>query len=310
VAGRVTQNMMNAQLLRNLNYNLSQMNRLQNQVATGRKINKPSDDPVGITYSLRYRSELAANEQYQKNVDHAISWLEFTDSMLNQANNVLQRVRELAVEGANGTNDQTALDAIRSEIEQLREQMVTIGNSQFNGKYIFNGQYTDVKPYSEGLTVDPATGETVSEAAKSVTDMSKIQYEVGVGVKISVNISGNEVFGGPNDEDNVFRILDELVIALKNGKYEDVGAALGKLDSRMDSFLAKRSDIGAMMNRIELSQDRLEDIGINLQTLQSKTEDADVAELITNLKTYENVYQSSLAVGARLITPSLVDFLR
>src|SRR5690349_15263638 len=149
MSGRVTQSMMNTQLLRNLNHNLRNMNKLQNQLATGRTINRPSDDPVGLSFAMRYRSELSANDQYQENVDSAVSWLEYTDDTMDQANSVLQRVRELAVEGANGSNPQAALDAIKSEVEELYGQLVYIGNSNFNGKHVFNGQLTDVEPYTK-----------------------------------------------------------------------------------------------------------------------------------------------------------------
>lgn len=295
---RVTQGMMNTQLLRNLSNNVKKNSYLQNQLATGRTINKPSDDPVGISYSMRYRSELSSNDQYQKNVDNALSWLEYTDTTLDQANSVLQRVRELAVSGANGTNPQEALDSIKSEIDQLREQLVTIGNSQFNGKYVFNGQKTDTKPY------DLAT------AATDPVDTGSIQFEIGVGVTLPVNINGAAVFGSPGAADNAFKVLDDLSNALGSGDQTTVSNLIGTLDDRINSFLALRSEIGAKTNRIELAQDRLEDIGVNLQSLQSKTEDADIPTVITNLKTGENVYQASLAVGAKLISSSLIDFLR
>lgn len=301
---RVTQGMMNNQLLRNISTNLYRMNDHQNQLSTGRKINKPSDDPVGMSFGLRYRSELAANEQYESNVDAAVSWLDYTDSMLGQANSVIQRVRELAVKGANGANPQEALDAIASEVEQLYSQLVTIGNSQFNGKYVFNGQKTDIPPYQlETAMTDPI-------------DTGEIKFEIGVGVRIAANIPGNQVFGEPDDpnnpgtNDNIFRVLDDLVSALKSGDQLEVSNILGRIDTANDRFLEARADIGARLNRIELAQSRLQDIGVNLQTLQSKTEDADIAEVITNLKTDENVYQSSLSVGAKIISVSLVDFLK
>src|SRR5690554_3639497 len=107
--GRVTQSMMNSQLLRNLNLNTNRMNVMQDQIATGKRINKPSDDPVGISYAMRYRSELASNEQYQGNVDSAISWLENTDTTLGQVGDALHRLRELTVKAANGTNPEDAL---------------------------------------------------------------------------------------------------------------------------------------------------------------------------------------------------------
>lgn len=301
---RVTQGMMNNQLLRNISTNLHRMNDHQNQLATGRKINKPSDDPVGMSFGLRYRSELAANEQYESNVDAAISWLDYTDSMLGQANSVIQRVRELAVQGANGANPQEALNAIASEVEQLYSQLVTIGNSQFNGKYVFNGQKTDIPPYQlETAMTDPI-------------DTGEIKFEIGVGVRIAANVPGNQVFGEPDDpnnpgtNDNIFRVLDDLVSALQSGDQREVSNILGRIDTANDRFLEARADIGARLNRIELAQSRLQDIGVNLQTLQSKTEDADIAGVITNLKTDENVYQSSLSVGAKIISVSLVDFLK
>lgn len=290
--------MLNTQLLRNLNGNLRQLDSLQNQLASGRRMNKPSDDPVGIGFSMRYRSELSANDQYIKNVDNALSWLDYTDSMMGQVNDVLQRVRELAVKGANSTNPDTAMDAIGSEVAQLRDQLVMIGNSQFNGKYVFNGEMTDAPPYTN-------TG-----AVTERTDRGKIQFEIGLGVKIAVNTTGNDIFGTPGEADHLFLLMDEMIAALGSEDHEAVNGLLGQFDSRIDKILTVRADLGAKTNRVELSQDRLNDIDINLQTLRSKVEDADIAALITNLKTVENVYQSSLSVGARLIRPSLVDFLR
>lgn len=298
MASRVTQGMLSIQLLRNLNGNLMRMDGLQNQLSTGRKINKPSDDPVGITYSMRYRSEYSATEQYSSNVDAAISWLDFSDTMLNQAGNVIQRARELTVQASNGTNSAVAMETINAEILQLKEQMVTIANSHFNGKYAFNGQLTDQVPYD------------LANPAASQTDDGKIAFEIGAGIRMDVNITGNQIFGLPAEADNMFVVFDELSAAIQANDHTGVSNILGKLDSRMDTFLELRADVGSKKNRLELSEERLSDIGINLQQLQSKTEDADMAAVITNLKMAENVYQASLAAGSKLITPSLMDYLR
>lgn len=295
---RVTQSMLNSQLLRNLNENLRKMDHLQNQLSSGKRINKPSDDPVGISFSMRYRSELGLNEQFQSNVNSALSEMSFTDDMLNQANNVLQRLRELAVEGANGPNPQDALDTISAEVGQLYQQMVNIGNSQFKGKYVFNGQLTNVKPYS------------LDDAANESSDLGSISYQIGVGVNMDINIVGNEVFGAPGSSSNIFQVMKDLQTALDSADYQGASQIIGNIDERMDHFLAVRAEVGAKMNRIELAEERLKDININLQSLQSKTEDADMAALITNIKTAENVYQASLAAGVKLIRPSLIDFLR
>lgn len=295
---RVTQSMMNTQLMRNLNKSMVRMDSLQNQLATGRKINKPSDDPVGISFAMRYRSEYNSNTQYESNADSAQSWLEFTDTMLNQAGNVLHRVRELAVQGANGSNPDTAYDAIRIEVEQLKNQMLEIVNSEFNGKYVFNGQKTDLPPYS------------VEDPSQSRSDDGSVLFDIGAGVSIGVNVSGNSVVGMPDDVDNLFAVFDSIIESLGNHDELGVTEALAQLDTRMDKFLELRAEVGARANRITLAQDRLKDISINLQTMTTKTEDADMAVVITNLKMAENVFQASLSTGSRLIQQSLLDFLR
>jgi len=295
---RVTQSMLNSQLLRNLDSNLGRMENLQTQTSTGKVINKPSDDPVGLSFSLRYRNSLSLNEQYQKNVDSSISWVDYTEGMVSETNDVLQRARELAVQGASGTSSDESMEAIAAEINQLYEHLVSIGNSNFNGKYIFNGQNTDIRPYD------------LSNAKDVTPDKGEIAYEVGVGITISNNVSGASLFGESTDATNAFKVLEDLHDNLNNHDRDAVNQSLKDLDERMNVVLEKWSDIGAKSNRLDLISNRLDDENINLQQLLSKTEDANMAELITNLKTEENIYQASLSTGAKIIQPSLVDFLR
>jgi len=309
MAIRVTQTMMNTQLLRNITNNLGRMNNLQNQLATGRRINTPSDDPVGLTFSMRYRSEISANDQYIKNVDSAASMLDYTDMVMGQAGDVLQRIRELAVKGANNTLPQEAFDSINLEIKELYKQMIEIGNSKFNGKYVFNGEMTETPPYPMiGI------GEAGNPQAYEVsTDDGLIKYELAPGVTLPANMIGNEVFGGAigdDSSDNVFHVIRRISEALESGNGSKVSDLLGKIDTRLNTILEKRAEVGARANRLMLVQDRLSSISINLMNIQSKTEDADMSAVITNLKMEENVYQASLSAGAKLISPSLVDFLR
>jgi flagellar hook-associated protein 3 FlgL len=291
--------MLNKQMLSSLNKNLGRMEKVQQQLSTGKMINKPSDDPVGLGYSMRYRSELSANEQYQRNLDSSVSWLDFGDTTVGQAVNVLQRARELAVQGANGSNPQQAREAIASEVDELTKQLREIANSKFNGKYVFNGQRTDQPPYP-----NPNSYLTAS------FDTGKISFEVSRGVSVGVNLHAGEIFGDAAAVDNAFASLDLLSTSLRAGNQQDTGTALGQLDSRIDQTLESWADLGARKNRVDLIDNRLKDSNINIQSLLSKTEDADMATVITNLKTEENVYQASLSAGARIIRPSLIDFLR
>jgi len=292
---RVTQGMMSAQLLRNISNNVSKMDQLSNQQSTGRKINKPSDDPIGVSYALRYRSEISVNEQYQRNIDMASSSLEHTDTVLGQINEVLQRANELTVKGVTGTNPQSALDAISKELDELYNSLITLGNDQLNGKYIFNGQKNDIKPYDTGV---------------ESTDNGKIEAQFGSGVTASINVTGNEVFGNGTDVDNVFTVVKGIKDALAAGNTNLARSYMDSLTSRMNKVQQVRSEVGARANRVELMDNRLKDLNVNLESLSGKTEDADMADVIIKLQLSENVYQASLSSGAKIIQPSLMDYMR
>lgn len=277
---RVTSNMMNSQLLLNLNRNARTMNDTQLQLSSGRKINKPSDDPVGITYSLRYRAELSSNEQYTKNVDSALSWLDYNDTVLGQAGDVVQKIRELSVQAATGTNPQSALDSINEEVMQLKEQLVDIANSTLNGKYIFNGEQYSTKPYDFAKGADG----TYDVSKPVTTDPGQIQFIVGEGVRMPISMTGNDVFGNTGDSDNLYTIINSISAGLKAGDLGAISGQLDNIDTRMETILTARSEIGAKTNRVELMQERLSDLNVNLTDLQAKTEDADYEGLIMQSK--------------------------
>jgi flagellar hook-associated protein 3 FlgL len=287
--------MMQSQLLRNISNNTRKLDHIENQLSTGKKINKPSDDPVGITYALRYRSEISLNEQYQSNIDAAKSNVDHTDTVLSSLTDVVQRVKELTVQGVTGTNPQSAMDAISLEIQQLGNEVITIGNDQLNGKYTFNGQMTDIKPYTTGL---------------ESTDTGEIKYQLGSGVTLTVNMTGNDIFGSSTDPDNLTTVINGLSAAFKAGDQVTAKSFMDKLASRLDKILQSRSETGARSNRVDLMDNRLKDLNLNLNELSGKTEDADMAEVITKLNTAQNVYTASLSSGAKIIQPSLMDYLR
>ncbi|AVX21691.1 MULTISPECIES: flagellar hook-associated protein FlgL [Carboxydocella] len=290
---RVTNQMMINTFRRNLSSSMREMDRLQEQLSSGRQINRPSDDPVGLTYALRLRTNLTENDQYQRNVSDGLTWLENTDSALNEAGQALQRARELAVYGANGTHSQESLDAIAREVAQIRQHLEAVANTEVAGRYLFAGTKTTTKPYDNGTW----QGNT-----------AVMKYEIGPGVTVPVNVSGAEVFG--DNTDSVFKALSDLESKLLAGDTAGVSAQIGVIDQWLNKNQSIRAEVGARTNRFQLAQSRLEDGYINFSTLLTKTEDIDTAKVITELKMQEEVYRSALAAGARIIQPTLVDFLR
>jgi flagellar hook-associated protein 3 FlgL len=299
---RVTQGMMSMQSLNNLNRNYSNMNNMENQISTGRKINKPSDDPVGVTYALRYRGELASNDQFKTNADVAVSWLDFTDTTMQQATDVMKRLKELTVQGSSGTLPQSGLNAIKLEVEQLKEQMGNIGNAQIRGKYIFNGQNYDQAPYQ--------LSGTITDFSQIDTDQGAVKYSIGDQSTFQVNTSGSEFFGSSTDNDNLFKVMNDLITALGSGNHAQISAQTATIETRSNKMQSCLSEVGARTNRVELVQARLDDRDLNLTTLQSKTEDADIASLMIKTTTAQTIYEAALKSSAKIMQPSLMDFMR
>ncbi|GAB4260066.1 flagellar hook-associated protein FlgL [Thermincola ferriacetica] len=291
---RVTQSMLVGNFLSNLNNNYRIMNKIQEQLSTGKKINRPSDDPVGVVSSLRLRAGLTETEKYLNNVDDARAWLDTTDTALGQASDLLQRARELTIYGANDALAQQSRDALAQEIHQIRDQMIQVANTTHDGRYIFGGFKTSNQPFT---------------AAGAYTgDNGSIAYEIGVNVSMQVNIPGDAAFINAQD---VFQLLANIEADLTAGNTASLSnIRVGELDTAIDNILSLRSEVGAKTNRLDLTKSRLDEANLNLSELLSKNEDINTAEVITQLKMQENTYRTALAAGARIIQPTLIDFLR
>ncbi|WP_427338115.1 flagellar hook-associated protein FlgL [Caloranaerobacter sp. DY30410] len=312
---RITNNMLISNMMRNLNNNLKKMDKIQKKLSSGKKFQLPSDDPIGVSRSLKLNTDIAKIEQYKRNLDDAVSWLEITESAISEVGDVLQRARELTVQAANGTNDIGDLKQISSEIEQLKGHLINIANTTYAGRYIFTGFKTDMPLLDENGFYKPN--------ALQKDEISR--YNVGVSDNIEVNVVGVRVFGKlgadldsldfntdvtNSDQSYLIAMFDSLKTALDNGDTDTIQKTLGRIDKVIENLLSVRADIGAKMNRLELTKKRLESQSINFTKLLAENEEADIAEVIMNLKMNENVYRASLSAGARIIQPTLVDFLR
>lgn len=295
---RVTNTMMNKQLVSNLNRSFSKMDKLQNHLSTGSKILRPGDDPVGLTYVMRYNSEMSRNDEYMKNVDTGIGWLREMDSLMQQASDILKRAKTLTQQASTGTTPEDAREAIAIEIKHLKEQMVMIGNSTFAGRYMFNGQKTDQAPYN------------ADTAATDQTDKGMFQLNVAQGVAVPISITGEDIFGKAGDDLNVFKVLDDIYTHLQNNEQDGILAGITKIEEVADQISSQWSEMGARMNRFELVANRIGDQQLHIEALRSEINDVNYAETITELKMQESVHQAALGVGARIIQPSLMDFLR
>lgn len=301
---RVTNMMMANNLLRNMWANMERLSEYQDRLSSGKEVRRPSDDPVRVTASLKLRSSLGEIEQYSKNVDDAKTWMEVTDSALANAIEILQTARERAVAGANGTLPQDSREAIAQEVAQLRDQLTQIANTNVGGRYIFGGTQTTEPPVGYDYPTSVWNGNE-----------KEIQYEIAAGVKVTVNTPGKKLFDSYDDggvsQPGAIAVLGELAKTLEDSSKSgaDISKLIDEIDRVIGNFIIEQGKLGARENRMEMSANRLSQDEIQQTELLSQAEDVDVAKAIIELKNQENAYRTTLAAGARIIMPTLIDFL-
>ncbi|MTT31560.1 flagellar hook-associated protein FlgL [Terrilactibacillus sp. BCM23-1] len=296
---RITQGMLSGNILTQLSKGYGKMADYQQQLASGKKITRPSQDPVVAALGIGYREDASAVEQYQRNVTDGYKWLDSSDSALSQTDDVLNRIRELTVQASNGTNSADDRNSIKQEIDQMKQQLVTIGNSQIGERYIFNGNNSSVAP----ISIDSSGKITVNNGMNN----APVTIDVNHGVKIQINVDPQSVFN-----QGLFDDMDDLENALSDGNTtgDQISDFLSKIDDHLSHVSAAQADLGAKMNRMDLIQNRLAVQKEDTEKIMSSNEDADFESTVVNLTTQQSVYNAALSVGAKMMQPTLADFIK
>ncbi|MDQ0214955.1 flagellar hook-associated protein 3 FlgL [Oikeobacillus pervagus] len=301
---RVTQSMLSNNMLRNLSNSYERLGKYQEQMNTQKKITRPSDDPVIAMKGITYRRNLMEVEQYKRNFGEAHNWIENSDAALDKATKALHRIRELTVQASNDTYEESQRKSISAEVKQLRDHLVEIANTKFGDKYLFNGSNTLNKP--------------VDLDAKPVVvpkDSNPVNLELSKGIYMQVNVDPSSIFTYKNDngiESGLFGDINELIKKLEdpNASGEEINGFLEKIDNHLDNVTNARADLGARSNRIDLMEERVEQLEVISKQVMSENEDIEFEKVATELITQESVHRAALSVGARIIQPTLMDFLR
>jgi flagellar hook-associated protein 3 FlgL len=290
---RITSGMMQRHVLADLRQVQERLSAAQDQVSSGKRIERPSDDPLGAERATRLRDQLETTSSYSTAVDESKSWLDATDSALSSLGDLVQRARELTVQAANGATTPSARQSIKAEIDQLAEQAKTTLNGAYDGRYLFSGTATDQPPYTA------ATGDAYQG------DAGQVLRQIGPGATVKVNVTGNDVLAG------LLPALRTLSTDLASNNTTALqGTDLQAIDSAFDTVTNVRAQVGATTNRVQAAATRLSDLHDLTTSLLSSTEDADLPKALTDLATQQNALQSALRAGANLIQPSLLDFLQ
>lgn len=295
VIQRTTQNMMTQHSLGSLQSGLGRLAKLQEQLSTGRILNRPSDSPTDTTSAMRIRSSLADVKQYGRNANDGVGWLTLADAALTTSTDQLRRARDLALQGANqGAMGPDAREALATEVDQIRAGMVNTSNASYLGRPVFGGVTAGAVAY------DP-TGTYVGTPGA-------VNRTVGDGVQIQVNVDGTAVFGPTGN--SVFDHLTALSTALRAGNQAGITSSVGTLATDISRVTTTQAEVGTRQKRVEGAIQASTDGELSLTTSLSNVENADLPKVIVDLQMQQTAYQASLAATARVMQPSLLDFLR
>lgn len=301
---RITDGMTNRVVLGDLSKTKASLTQLQRQISSGKRITRPSDDPFGTGRTLQLSGELEGFKQYQANVQDGIGWVTATETALSRITDTVQRARELLVQGGNDSNGQVAREGIAAEIEALTEAVKQEADVTYDGRYIFAGTATETRPYELGAT-DTYAG-----------DEGQIMRVIGSGVALPVNVSIQTLLGnGPAAaDDKLLDVLRDIATDLRAGTPASAealrGTDLERLSANIDELTRVRAVVGATTNRLQTAGTRLEQLQEASLNQLSQVSEVDMAEALVNYSSQQAAYETALRAGAKLIQPSLMDFLR
>lgn len=293
--GRVTQRMMTNGSLGNLQTGLSRLAKIQEQLSTGRVINRPSDNPTGTVTAMRLRGSASDQAQYARNAQDGLGWLSQVDSTLGTVTETVRRTRDLALEGANsGAMGSVGREALAVEVDGLRDELISQANATFLDRPIFGGVTANSHAYDDTGTYIGTVGD--------------VNRRIADGVQVKIDVDGPAVFG--DGASSVFAELDGLSTALRLGDNAGISTAIAALNKRLDVVSSARTAAGTRYQRLDLAARSAGDAQLSLENNLSTVENADMAKTMVDLQMQQVAYQAALAATSRVIQPSLIDFLR
>lgn len=261
----------------------------QEKIASGKRINRPSDDPIGMGQALGYRKTIAALKQYNRNINDAKIHIDNVENILDAVTGYLMEAKAIA---ADPHTDMRAM--LADQVVNIRNQVVQLANSKHNGNHLFAGYNTQTAPF------DTATYDYNGD------DGTK-NYMIGDGLQVGIVADGQAIFQGAAD---VFERLEALEEALRNGNAEEITAQLGPLTEVIEGLNTVRAVNAGVYKRLEATESHNKRFLVNAEDMLSRTEDTDMAAAIVDWQLQQTAYESTLATAAQMIRPTLIDFMK
>ncbi len=295
---RVADQQMYGTLLGNLQRSRLQILTSQEQISSQKRVTNPADDPSAFGQIVLDKSALSQTTQWIRNINFGTARVDAADHALGQVQNLITRVRELTVQASSDTTSAEGRQSIAKEVRQLQRQLVQLGNTEVAGQAVFGGTKTDVQPFT--IT----SGDTVAYQGNSETQ----SIAVGENQTVQILIPGSSIFTGSTT--NMFDSLRDLLTALEGNNRSGIQAGLGDLDLATAQISDAQGTIGALANRLQVTQDALDTATLTLSKSISDNQDADLATAITQLRLQEVAVQAASQTFSKIFDSSLINYLR
>lgn len=313
---RITNGMMIDSFITNMQTNMEKTEKYTSQLSSNRRITRLSDDPVGVLNALTARQRLSRYEQYQTNLNTASTWVNQCETSLMELSSKMTSFLENLTSAASDINNEVDKKNISVLLNEYKQSAMETLNVTVGDQYVFAGFNTSNAP----LTTDASgkvlyngldlTDTSPANLAKIADEQAQIvQVEVGYSLQMDVTMPAIDIMGV--GDKNMFSVIDKMIGLLESGGdvADQLSACIGDLQDVHSNVLACTVRSGAMQTKIDMLDTRYSQDIINYSTIRSNVEDIDSAETIMDWKMSEAVYKQSLAVGAQVIMPTLMDFL-
>lgn len=306
--------------------NLTNMSKINQQISTGKVINTVSDDPHKAIKIMNINNEIKYTEKYNYNIDESVGWMNTTDGALDNVGNLLGEIKETILKVGNGTYSQNEMKSLNEDMNEKIKQLADTLNSTHGGKYLFGGSSVDDAPIT---VIENPDGTVKLEFSKdkngqTIPNTDDLKADISSGINIDYNISVGEILNIKDGNGNTVNLLDEinnlstLMNDIANGDEQTAAKAKetllndtkGKIDTLFDHVVNERTSLGVKVSTAEKIKEFNDDNIINMKNVLSLDQDTDHVEKFIELKSLELVYQASIQVGAKLIQPTILDYIR
>jgi flagellar hook-associated protein 3 FlgL len=304
MSNRITTDMVIGSTLANINAAQAAMTRTEAELSSGRSIIEPSDNPNGASQAITLQSALDGLSTYEKSAQDGVSWMNTASGALSSIDSQVQRVREIVLQAANGTNSPSDLADLAGVVEQLTEGVKQDANTQYAGQYVFSGTLTNTPPYQHGAE-DKYEGNT-----------APIARALGPGASVNVALNLSSVLGnGAGAADG--KLLDTLRTITQNLREGNNPAAvealrttdLGNLDTNLNSLTTLQAQAGATTDQLNLALSRISSLQTTNTEQLSNIQDINVAKVSIEYSNQHAAFEAALKAGASIVQESLLEFL-